>query len=87
MPESEKLKRSIAAKGKPSHLKGKKSGQIYSEERRANIAESNRRRGISEETKAKIAATLKATNETKRVHNLLISIFAYSHRQHYLILN
>jgi hypothetical protein len=87
MPESEKLKRSIAAKGKPSHLKGKKSGQIYSEERRANIAESNRRRGVSEETKAKIAATLKAKNETKRVHNLLISIFAYSHRQHYLILN
>ena len=54
MPESEKLKRSIAAKGKPSHLKGKKSGQIYSEERRANIAESNRRRGISKKLKLRL---------------------------------
>jgi len=65
MSDAEKLKRSIAAKGKPSHKKGKKSGPQHTAESKAKIAESNRRRGCSEETKAKISAGVKQANTKK----------------------
>lgn len=66
MSEEEKLKRSIALKGRPSHKKGKKTGPQHTAESKAKIAESNRRRGCSAETRAKIAAGVKAANQKRQ---------------------
>lgn len=66
MSESEKLKRSIALKGRPSHKKGKKAGPQHTLESKAKIAESNRRRIYSEETRAKISAGVKEANLRKK---------------------
>lgn len=67
MSEEEKLKRSNTQKGRPSHKKGKKFGPQHTPESKARIAESNRRRGCSAETKARIAAGVKASNERKKL--------------------
>jgi len=62
MSDEEKLKRSFALKGRPSHKKGKKTGAQHTLESKAKIAESNRRRGCSDETRAKISAGVRAAN-------------------------
>lgn len=62
MSNEEKLKRSLALKGRPSHKKGKKAGPQHTLESKAKIAESNRRRVYSDETRAKISAGVKAAN-------------------------
>ena len=61
---SEELKQQISSKlkGRPSHKKGKKVGPQHTPESKAKIAESNRRRIYSAETRAKIAAGVKAAN-------------------------
>ena len=63
-PMSEELKQRISSKlkGRPSHKKGKKSGPQHTPESKAKIAESNRRRIYSAETRAKIAIGVKAAN-------------------------
>ena len=63
-PMSEELKQQISSKlkGRPSHKKGKKVGPQHTPESKAKIAESNRRRIYSAETRAKIAAGVKAAN-------------------------
>ncbi len=60
MSEEEKIKRSNTQKGRPSHKKGKKFGPQHTPESKAKIAESNRRRGCSAETREKIAAGVRA---------------------------
>ena len=61
---TEELKQQISSKlkGRPSHKKGKKVGPQHTPESKAKIAESNRRRIYSAETRAKIAAGVKAAN-------------------------
>jgi hypothetical protein len=60
MSEEQKLKRSTALKGKNTHRKGKVGEYKHTKESKAKIAESNRRRIYSEETRAKIAAGVRA---------------------------
>jgi hypothetical protein len=61
-PMSEELKQQISnkLKGKNTHRKGKVGEYKHTEESKAKIAESNRRRVYSEETRAKIAAGVRA---------------------------
>lgn len=58
MNDEQKLKRSVALKGKESPNKGNR--YTLTEEQRAKISESNKKRIVSLETKAKISARLKA---------------------------
>lgn len=66
-PMSKELKNQISdkLKGRPSHKKGKKVGPQHTLESKAKIAESNRRRGCSAETKERIAAGVRAANLRK----------------------
>jgi len=63
-PMSEELKQQISSKlkGKNTHRKGKIGEYKHTIEAKAKIAESNRRRIYSAETRAKIAAGVKAAN-------------------------
>ena len=63
-PMSEELKQQISSKlkGKNTHRKGKIGEYKHTLESKAKIAESNRRRIYSAETRAKIAAGVKAAN-------------------------
>lgn len=65
--DEEKLKRSIANKGKASLSKGAKGRYKHSEEAKRKIAESNSKRIVSAETKAKIAASLAKTRALKKL--------------------
>lgn len=65
MSEEQKLQRSNTLKGRPSHKKGKKFGPQHTAESKAKIAESNRRRSCSAETKEKIAAGVRAAKLRK----------------------
>ena len=67
MSEKQKQKRSNKMKGQPSHKKGKVAGPQHTPESKAKIAESNRRRAYSQETKDKIAAGVKAANERRKL--------------------
>ena len=67
MSNSEKLKRSLSAKGKPSHKKGKISGPQHTIESKAKIAESNRTRGVSNETRARISDGVRAAHQRRRL--------------------
>jgi hypothetical protein len=62
MKEETKLKIAATSKGKPSQKKGKISGPQHTTDSKAKIAESNKRRIYSQETKDKIAAGLRAYN-------------------------
>lgn len=66
MSEDQKLKRSNTQKGRPSHKKGKKFGPQHTAESKAKIAESNKRRGCSAETREKIAAGVRAANARRQ---------------------
>jgi hypothetical protein len=66
MSEEEKLKRSATMKGRPSHKKGKVCGPQHTPESKAKIAESNRTRVYSQETKDKLAAGVKSANERRK---------------------
>jgi hypothetical protein len=68
-PMSAELKKQISdkLKGRPSHKKGKKFGPQHTLESKAKIAESNRTRVYSQETKNKISAGVKAANERKKL--------------------
>ena len=63
-PMSEELKQQISnkLKGRNMHRKGKVGEYKHSDEAKEKIAGSNRRRIYSDETKAKIAAGVKAAN-------------------------
>jgi hypothetical protein len=65
--EEEKKQRSEKLKGRPSHKKGKVAGPQHTPESKAEIAESNKRRVYSQETKDKIAAGVKASNERRKL--------------------
>ncbi len=67
MSDEQKLKRSLTQKGRSSHKKGKIAGPQHTPESKAKIAESNRRRVYSQETKDKIAAGVKAANERRKL--------------------
>ena len=67
MSDEQKLKRSLTQKGRPSHKKGKIAGPQHTPESKAKIAESNRRRAYSQETKDKIAAGVRAANERRKL--------------------
>jgi hypothetical protein len=66
MSEENKAKISNTLKGRPSHKKGKISGPQHTAESKAKIAESNRTRGVSDETKARISAGVKLAQEKRR---------------------
>jgi len=67
--EEEKQQRSDKLKGRPSHKKGKLVGPQHTPKSKAKIAESNRRRVYSQETKDKIAAGVRAANERRKLAN------------------
>ena len=69
MSEEQKQKRSEKLKGRNTHRKGKIGEYAHSEESKAKIAESNRKRVYSQETKDKIAAGVKAANERRKLLN------------------
>ena len=73
-PMSAELKKQISdkLKGRPSHKKGKKFGPQHTLESKAKIAESNRTRVYSQETKNKISAGVKAANERKKLVRVII---------------
>jgi hypothetical protein len=66
MSKENKLKISLGLKGKVSHKKGKKTGPVHTAESKQKIANSNRSRGCSAETKAKIAAGVRAANQRRQ---------------------
>ena len=65
MSEDQKLKRSNALKGRNGHRKGKIGEYTHTEEAKAKISESNRKRVYSDETRAKLSAAAKV-NAAKR---------------------
>lgn len=67
MSDDQKLKRSLTQKGRLSHKKGKIAGPQHTPESKAKIAESNRHRVYSQETKDKIAVGVKAANERRKL--------------------
>jgi hypothetical protein len=67
MPEYLKKQISEKLKGRKSARKGTKGLVKHSPETKAKIAESNRRRVVSAETKAKIAASLAKTRALKKL--------------------
>lgn len=73
MRDEEKLKRSIALRGRASHKKGKICGPQHTIESKAKIAESNRKRVYSDETRAKLSAAAKAQSNRRREEKSRIS--------------
>jgi hypothetical protein len=66
MSEEQKLKRSTKLKGKVSPNLGNAGKYNHSNEAKQKIIESNKRRVVSDETKAKIAAGVKLAQEKRR---------------------
>jgi hypothetical protein len=67
MSNEQKLKRSNTLKGCGGHRRGKVGEYKHTLESKAKIAESNRRRVYSQETKDKIAAGVRAANERRKL--------------------